>query len=61
MGKMLGHDKLLVLLASADQAEAAVSQILALDAGEDVDALAESLAITIDEMRIAVQELLRSP
>jgi hypothetical protein len=61
MGAMAAdRDTLLGLLATLDRADAAANDILALDAGTDVDALAEAIGKMIEEMRASVEQLLRS-
>lgn len=50
--------ELLSILSSLEQAETVATQLLRLDAGPPVDALAEMLGSTVEEMRSIVQELL---
>lgn len=53
------RDELLSILSTLEQAESASNRMIMLDAGAPVDALAELLGKAIEDMRSAVQELLR--
>ena len=50
--------ELLSLLSSLDQSDTAATQLLRLDAGPSVDALAEVVSKAIEDMRTVVQKML---